>query len=62
MIAAIEDFGGYFEGIHRRTLRDIDAIRERGLALSPPGGDGEAGWPVARLIGHTASTSELNKG
>src|SRR5690606_23239956 len=45
MIASVEDF-----------VRDIEAIPEQGLAFIPPGGDGEAGWPVAKLIGHIAST------
>jgi uncharacterized damage-inducible protein DinB len=56
MIASIEDFIRYFEGVHRRTLRDIEAIPERHLAFSPPSGEGEVSWPIAKLIGHLTAT------
>ncbi len=54
MITAIADFLRYFEGVHRRTVRDIDALPPDAGAWTPSAGEAEAAWGIAELVAHIA--------
>ena len=51
----ITDMGAYlrfFDGVRRRTERDIAALPAGAAAWRPPAGDGEQGWSIGRIVGH----------
>ena len=54
MITAIADFLRYFEGVHRRTVRDIDALPPEAGAWTPAAGEAEAAWGISELVAHVA--------
>ena len=37
----------YFDGIHRRTVRDIQALPAPAESWAPPAGEGENAWSIA---------------
>jgi uncharacterized damage-inducible protein DinB len=55
--AVIADLGAYvawFEGVHRRTLRDVRLLPAEAEGWAPPAGEGEASWGIPRIVQHTA--------
>ena len=51
----ITDMGAYlrfFDGVRRRTERDIAALPAGAAAWRPPATDGEHGWSLGRIVGH----------
>ena len=54
MIASIVEFLRYFDGVHRRALRDIEALPPEAAAWVPPAVGGEAAWGIAALVAHIA--------
>ena len=45
-------FLSYFEGIHRRTVRDIHALPKPAESWAPPAGEGENAWSIAQIVHH----------
>lgn len=56
MITDIGSFLRYFDAVHRRTVRDVAALPPAAAGWTPPVRDGEAGWSIGRLVGHTAAS------
>lgn len=56
MLTSIDDYLVYFDGIHSRTLRDVQALPATASGWAPLTGEGEGAWTVNRLIGHLATT------
>ena len=51
----ITDMGAYlrfFDGVRRRTERDVAALPGGAAAWRPPATDGEHGWSIGRIVGH----------
>ena len=54
MIDSIDGFLRYFDGVHRRALRDVAALPPEAAAWKPPAGEGEAAWDIGQLVAHIA--------
>ena len=55
MIADVESFVRYFEGIHRRTARDVADLPSEAETWTPPEREEEeASWGVPQLVRHVA--------
>ncbi len=54
MIDSIAGFLRYFDGVHRRALRDVTALPPEAAAWKPPAGEGEAAWNIPELVAHIA--------
>lgn len=54
MFTSIDAFLKYFDGAHRRSVRDIAALPPEADAYQPPQGEGETGWPIGALVRHMA--------
>lgn len=56
MIRSITDFLRYFEGVHRRAVRDVAALPPEADGWKPASGEGENAWPINTIIGHMAGS------
>ena len=56
MITDPEAYLNYFRSIHRRTLRDIEALPSPAEGWEPPVGEGEKGWGIARIVYHISES------
>ncbi len=56
MITDIDAFLRYFDGVHRRALRDIGALPPEAERWAPPAGEGESAWSIAEIVRHIAGT------
>ncbi len=54
MITDIESFLRYFDTVHRRTVRDIDALPAAAADYRPASGEGENAWGIADIVRHVA--------
>ncbi|HEU4760224.1 MAG TPA: hypothetical protein VFT91_09625, partial [Dehalococcoidia bacterium] len=54
MITDIESFLRYFEGVHRRTVRDVDALPAGAADYRPATGEGENAWGITDIVRHVA--------
>lgn len=54
VISDVASFLSWFEGVHRRTLRDVRLLPAEAETWVPPTGDGEAAWGIPQLVRHTA--------
>ncbi|MDO8614676.1 MAG: DinB family protein [Dehalococcoidia bacterium] len=54
MFTGIEAFLKYFEGAHRRSLRDIAALPPEAADYRPPAGEGENAWSIGEIVLHMA--------
>ncbi len=54
MIDSIANFLRYFDGVHRRALRDLAALPPEAATWRPPAGEGEAAWAIPELVAHIA--------
>jgi uncharacterized damage-inducible protein DinB len=52
MITDIASYLRFWEGVRRRTERDVAALPPQAAAWRPPAAGGEAGWSIGRIIGH----------
>lgn len=59
MLASIQDFVRYFEGINRRAIRDVSALPPEAEGWRPPAGDGEQGWEIGQLVQHIVDTRRM---
>jgi uncharacterized damage-inducible protein DinB len=55
MIHSIDEFLRYFDGVQRRTLRDIAALPKAADDWAPPASEGEQAWSVNQIIAHIAA-------
>ena len=56
MITDPEAFLRYFDSIHRRTVRDIEALPAAAESWAPPAGEGENSWSIADIVRHIAES------
>jgi uncharacterized damage-inducible protein DinB len=56
MFTDIETFLRYFDGVHRRALRDIGALPFQAESYRPVTGDGEGAWGVGEIVRHMAGS------
>jgi uncharacterized damage-inducible protein DinB len=55
VISDIASFIRYFEGVHRRTVRDVSGLPEEAETWMPaPADDEEASWGIPRIVRHIA--------
>jgi uncharacterized damage-inducible protein DinB len=54
MISDVPSFLRWFEGVHRRTLRDVSILPSEAETWSPRAGSGEEAWGVPQLVQHLA--------
>ncbi len=58
MLTDITEFLRFFDGIHRRTLRDIQALPPEASGWRPDLGEGEAAWSVNQVVAHICTVRE----
>jgi len=56
VITDIRSFLGFFETVHRRTLRDIKALPPAAATWRPDSGEGENAWSIAQVVRHIAGS------
>lgn len=54
MISDVASFLGWFEGVHRRTVRDVSILPLEAETWNPTSGSGEEAWGVPALVQHIA--------
>lgn len=52
MISDMASYLRFFDSVRRRTERDVAALPPEAAAWRPPATGGEAGWSIARIVGH----------
>jgi uncharacterized damage-inducible protein DinB len=62
MIRSIEEYLRYFDGVQRRTLRDVAALPAEADGWTPPAGEGEQAWSVNTVIAHIAAARHFFTG
>ncbi len=58
MITDLQPLSRYFDSIHRRTLRDNEALPPAG-PWAPDVGEGEKSWSIARIV-HPVAESRMH--
>ena len=56
MITGPQAYLRYFDSIHRRTLRDVQALPEPAESWVPPVGEGEKSWSINQIVHHIAES------
>lgn len=56
MIRTIAGFLTYFDAVHRRAVRDINALPAEADGWGPVAGSGEGAWSINQLVGHMAGS------
>lgn len=56
MITSVDAFLRYFDAVHRRAVRDIEALPAEADGWAPSRGDGEGAWSINTLVGHMAGS------
>ena len=56
MFTDIETFLNYFDGLQRRTVRDIAALPPQAEDYRPAAGEGENAWAIADIVRHMAGS------
>jgi len=57
MIADMPSYLRYFDGVRRRTERDVAALPPGAASWRPPAGaEGEAGWGIGQIVAHIGVT------
>ncbi|MCH8813505.1 MAG: DinB family protein [Chloroflexi bacterium] len=54
MFTDISAYINYFEGAHRRTVRDVSALPPEAVAYFPETGEGEKAWGIGEIVRHIA--------
>ncbi len=52
MITDMASYLRFFDGVRRRTERDVAALPAGAAAWRPPAAPGEAGWSIGQIVGH----------
>jgi uncharacterized damage-inducible protein DinB len=56
VITDIGSFLRYFDAVHRRAVRDIDALPAEAEGWAPPRGEGENAWGIGEIVRHMAGS------
>ncbi|HEV3475637.1 MAG TPA: DinB family protein [Actinomycetota bacterium] len=62
MISDIQSFLRFFEAVHRRTVRDVDALPKEAERWMPPADEGEQGWGPPEIVRHIAEARQFFAG
>jgi uncharacterized damage-inducible protein DinB len=54
VITDLGAFLAWFDGVHRRTVRDLAVLPEAAESWTPPAGSGEEAWGVPAIVQHLA--------
>src|SRR5262245_25558155 len=52
MITDMASYLRFFDGVRRRTERDVAALPPAAATWRPPAREGEAGWSIGQIVGH----------
>lgn len=52
MFTDIETFLRYYEGLHKRTIRDVSALPPQAADYQPEQGEGENSWTIGEIVRH----------
>ena len=55
MVASVESFLQWFDGVNRRAMRDIGALPAEAESWAPLAVAGEQGWNIGELVRHMAA-------
>jgi uncharacterized damage-inducible protein DinB len=55
VFTSVDAFLRYFDGVHRRAMRDVGALPPEADGWRPPAGEGENAWSINQLVGHMAT-------
>jgi uncharacterized damage-inducible protein DinB len=55
VIAGVESYLQWFDGVNRRAVRDIGALPTAAESWAPPALEGERGWDIGELVRHMAA-------
>ena len=56
MITDIASYLGFFDGLRRRTERDVAALPPAAIEWTPPAIEGETGWTIGQIVGHIGAS------
>jgi uncharacterized damage-inducible protein DinB len=56
MITDLPSYLRYFDGVRRRTERDVAALPSVAVAWRPPTRHGETGWTIGQIIDHIGAS------
>ena len=56
MISDVDSYLRFFDGVRRRTERDIAALPPEAAKWRPPVRDGEEGWGIGQIVGHIGTS------
>jgi len=56
MFSDIETFLRYFDGVHRRAVRDIGSLPPEAESYRPETGEGEGAWSIGEIVRHMAGS------
>jgi uncharacterized damage-inducible protein DinB len=56
MFTDIETYLRYYNGVHKRALRDIGALPPEAESYIPPTGEGENAWSIGEIVRHMAGS------
>ncbi len=62
MIRSIDEFLRYFDGVQRRTQRDVAALPAEADGWTPPAGAGEQAWSINTVIARIAAARQFFTG
>lgn len=62
MIRSIDEYLRYFDGVQRRTMRDVAALPADADGWTPPAGEGEQAWSVNTVVAHIAAARRFFTG
>jgi uncharacterized damage-inducible protein DinB len=56
MFTDIETYLRYYEGLHKRTVRDVAALPPEAAGYVPEQGEDENGWTIGEIVRHLAAS------
>jgi uncharacterized damage-inducible protein DinB len=54
MFTSIDAYLNYFEGAHKRSVRDVSALPAVAASYEPEAGEGEKAWGIGEIVRHMA--------
>jgi uncharacterized damage-inducible protein DinB len=56
MFTDIDTYLRYYEGLHKRTMRDVAALPAAAAGWAPEAGQGENAWGIGEIVRHIAGS------
>ena len=56
MFTDVDTYLRYYEGLNKRTMRDVAALPEAAVTFTPEQGEGEKGWGIGEIVRHIAGS------